>query len=106
MPFPIENYAEQLKQFCEKWKIAELALFGSALRDDFTPTSDVDMLVTRSESTPSLPWAGEYYEMERELEEIFGRKVDLVSKRGLLSSRNRLRKNEIMNSAKVIYGEA
>jgi len=70
---------ERLEVFCRRWKIAEFALFGSVLRDDFGPDSDVDVLVS------FLP--------EAELKEILGHEVDLVSRRGIESSRNYIRKH-------------
>ena len=76
-----ETNPARMGEFCQKWKIAELALFGSALRPDFGPASDVDVLVTFApDSHPSL---FDLVEMEEELKEIFAREVDLVSRRGL-----------------------
>jgi predicted nucleotidyltransferase len=91
----------RLGEFCQKWRIAELALFGSALRPDFGPGSDVDVLVTFApDSHPSL---FDLVQMEEELEEIFGRKVDLASRRGIESSRNYIRREAILRSAQVLY---
>jgi len=88
-------------EFCQKWRIAELALFGSALRPDFGPASDVDVLVTfAADAHPSL---FDLVQMEEELEEIFGRTVDLVSRRGIESSRNYIRREAILRSAQVLY---
>ena len=91
----------RMGEFCQKWKIAELALFGSALRPDFGPASDVDVLVTfEPDSHPSL---FDLVQMEEELKEIFAREVDLVSRRGLESSRNYIRRKAILGSARVLY---
>jgi hypothetical protein len=91
----------RLAEFCQKWRIAELALFGSALRQDFAPASDVDVLVTFAlDSHPSL---FDLLRMEEELAEIFARPVDLVSRRGIESSRNYIRRNAILGSAQVLY---
>jgi predicted nucleotidyltransferase len=87
-----------ISEFCRKWKIKELALFGSVLRDDFGPDSDVDVLVTFE---PDVPWSlYEWVDMIEELKAIFGREVDLVEKTGL---RNPFRRHEILTTKQVIY---
>jgi predicted nucleotidyltransferase len=92
---------EQLADFCRRWQISELALFGSVLRPDFTPTSDVDVLVTFApEAQPTL---FDLAEMQDELARIFGRPVDLLTKRGVQESPNFLRRKAILESAQVIY---
>ena len=82
--------------------MSEFALFGSVLRDDFRPDSDVDVLVSfpSYEATPS--WF-DHVDMQDELEEIFGRPVDLVSRKGVEESTNRFRKAAILGSAQVVY---
>ena len=93
---------EQIAEFCRKWNVSEFALFGSVLRDDFRPDSDVDVLVTwQPDAHISL---FDYAPMKDELEAIFGRNVDLVSKEGIQQSRNWIRKKEILGSARVVYG--
>ena len=95
---------EEIAEFCRKWNVSEFALFGSVLRDDFRPDSDVDVLVSWApESRISL---FDYPEMKEELEAIFGRKVDLVSKRGVEQSSNWIRRKSILESARVVYGSA
>jgi predicted nucleotidyltransferase len=95
---------EQIAEFCRKWNVSEFALFGSVLRDDFRPDSDVDVLLTWApESRISL---FDYGPMKDELEAMFGRKVDLVSKEGIQQSRNWIRKKEILGSARVVYGNS
>ena len=93
--------AGDLATFCQRWQVAELSLFGSVLRDDFTPTSDVDILVTY------LPAAQrglfEKMQMQEELEALLHREVDLVSTKAIAQSRNWLRRRNILNSAQVIY---
>ncbi|RXK88632.1 nucleotidyltransferase [Chlorobaculum sp. 24CR] len=92
---------ETMEQFCHRWKITELALFGSVLRDDFTPQSDVDVLVRFA------PDAGhglfDLVRMQDELSEILGRPVDLVTRNAVEHSRNELRRKLILDSAEVIY---
>ncbi len=95
-------YAERLEEFCRRWKVTELALFGSVLRDGFGPDSDIDVLISFELGAhwTLLDFVG----MQEELEDIFQRKVDLISKRGVEGSRNDIRKRAILDSAKVIYG--
>ncbi|MGA2610441.1 MAG: nucleotidyltransferase family protein [Terriglobia bacterium] len=91
----------RIGEFCKKWKVAEFAIFGSALRADFGPDSDVDVLVTfKPDSKRSL---FDLVQMEEELKGMFGRKVDLVSRQGIAASRNYLRRKAILGSAKVVY---
>ena len=91
----------RIGEFCKKWKVAEFAIFGSALRADFGPDSDVDVLVTfKRDSKRSL---FDLVQMEEELKGMFGRKVDLVSRQGIEASRNYLRRKAILDSAKVLY---
>ena len=94
---------ENLSRFCRERGIARLELFGSALRDDFRGESDVDLLATlRTDAHPTLlDWA----EMQEKLAEMFGRSVDLVSRRAIESSRNRYRKHSILTTATPIYAE-
>lgn len=79
----------------------ELALFGSVLREDFSPRSDVDVLVTFAEG--SHHGLFDLVDMQEELETILGRKVDLVSRRGVETSRNPYRRRAILDSAPVVY---
>ncbi len=95
---------EQIAEFCRKWHVTEFALFGSVLRDDFRPDSDVDVLVTFApEARISL---FDFPDMKEELETIFARKVDLISRRGVEQSRNPIRKKAILESARVVYANA
>ncbi len=95
---------EKIADFCRRWKITEVALFGSVLREDFSPKSDVDVLVSfASDARWSLL---DHVDMQDELKIIFGRNVDLISKRGIERSRNPIRRKEILESAEVIYAAA
>ncbi|NOS99378.1 MAG: nucleotidyltransferase family protein [Phycisphaerales bacterium] len=90
--------ANCVAQFCRKWRIVEFALFGSVLRDDFRPDSDVDVLVGFN---PDAPWSlWDHMDMQDELATMFGRPVDLVSKRAL---KNPFRRHEILTARQVIY---
>ena len=95
---------KKIDSFCRKWKIQQLSVFGSALRDDFDPeTSDIDLLYVFS---PDARWGWEIVDMKEEIEAMFNRRVDLVSKRAIERSRNPYRKKSILNSYKIIYDEA
>jgi predicted nucleotidyltransferase len=92
---------DRIASFCQRWKIAELSAFGSVLREDFGPESDIDLLVTFK---PDAGWT--LFDMARmrdELVRLLGREVDLVSRRGVETSRNPIRRDAILSSAEVIY---
>jgi len=92
---------EKIADFCGRWKITELAFFGSVLREDFGPESDVDVLVSFD---PDAHWSlFDKMHMQDELSEMFGREVDLVSRRAIEHSRNWLRREAILSSAEVIH---
>lgn len=100
-PKNIKLPADKLKAFCRRWKITEFALFGSVLRDDFRPDSDIDVLVTFA---PEAGWSlFDHVTMQDELKAILGRTVDLVSRRGIERSQNYIRRKAILSSAEVIY---
>jgi predicted nucleotidyltransferase len=93
---------EAIEAFCTRWRIRELAIFGSALRDDFRPDSDIDVLV---DFEPDAFWGFTHLlEMTRELEHIFGRTVDLVDRRVLERDRNYIRRNHILRHQERVYG--
>ena len=101
---PIPNISippETIAAFCQRWNIIELALFGSVLRDDFRPDSDVDVLVTYA------PGAKQTFRglmaMEDELSALFERPVDLIDRQSVLASPNYIRRKEILRTAQVIY---
>jgi len=91
----------RIAAFCQKWRVAEFALFGSILRDDFGPNSDVDVLVAFAPDAPWSYWG--YPQMEAELESIFGRRVDLVEKQAIT---NPYRRHKIVTTRKVLYRAA
>jgi uncharacterized protein len=93
--------AAAIEDFCRRWKIIELSVFGSALRSDFGPHSDVDLLVTFA---PQAHWTlFDMARMRNELSGLLSREVDLVSRRGVEASRNPIRREAILSSAEVIY---
>lgn len=96
----LELPLDKIAEFCRKWQITEFALFGSVLRDDFRPDSDVDVLVTHA---PDAHYSlFDHVHMQDELAEILGRQVDLVDRRGVERSRNYIIRKEILKSAKVL----
>lgn len=92
---------KEIAAFCRKWQIRELALFGSVLRDDFGPQSDIDVLA-RFDPAASLSLF-DLVDAELELEQIFGRPVDLLERSGVERSQNWIRRRRILNSARTIY---
>lgn len=97
--FPIER--ERLADFCRRWRIREFALFGSVLRDDFRPESDVDVMVSFE---PASHWSLlDVVRMSRELETMLGRKVDLVEREAVESSENWIRRRSILETARVVH---
>lgn len=87
-----------LDTVCRRWHVREMALFGSVLRDDFTPESDVDVLVDLFEDSPATGWA--FFHLLHELEDsVFHRKVDLI-RYGLLS---RYIRDEVMQERRIVY---
>ena len=94
----IEVPFDRIAEFCRKWRVVELSLFGSVLTDDFCPDSDVDVLVALEEDAP---WSlFEWVDMIDELKAIFGRPVDLVDKTAI---RNPFRRRHILRNYEVIY---
>ncbi len=92
---------EQIRAFCQKWQVTEFALFGSVLRDDFRPDSDIDVMVQfHPDAHPTFSTLDQ---METELTTIFERDVDLITRQGIAASRNYLRRHAILSSAQVIY---
>jgi predicted nucleotidyltransferase len=92
---------EKLPAFCERWGIRELALFGSVVRDDFGPESDVDVLVRFKED--ARPTLFDLVRAQNELAVLFGRDVDLVDRRSIERSRNRIRREAVLSEAVVIH---
>lgn len=98
VPLPMDAIAA----FCARWEVVEFALFGSILRPaDFGPQSDVDvMVVFHPKSKPSLfDLAG----MQEELGELFGRPVDVLTRRGVEGMTNPIRRKSILDTARVVH---
>ena len=90
----------EIEAFCQNYRIQKLAFFGSVLREDFKPTSDVDVLIEFEQGhTPGLS----FFAMPEELGKILGRDVDLLTYSGVQTSRNPIRRKAILDSAQVYY---
>ncbi len=94
----IEIPHDQIAEFCKRNHIRRMALFGSVIRDDFTPESDVDILV---EFAPGRAPGFAYFDMERDLSEMLGRKVDLNTP----SELSKYFRQEVLAEAEDIYVE-
>ena len=97
----VELPMDRIADFCRRWRVAKLEVFGSVLRDDFHVDSDVDFLISFS---PDAEWSLlDEVRMEEELGRFLGREVDLVSRRGIEHSKNWIRRKAILESAVPIY---
>jgi hypothetical protein len=92
---------EQIAAFCQKWQITQFELFGSVLRDDFRPDSDVDVLVTFAPGSGGTLY--DLVHMEDELKALFGREVDLVERAAIERSENYIRRRNILSSTRPVY---
>ena len=92
---------DEIAAFCVRWRVAELALFGSALRDDFGPESDIDVLVSFEPGARHTLF--DIVRMQDELSRVFGRQVDLATRAAVEGSRNYIRRKAILESAQVVY---
>jgi len=103
LPHPVAIPLPQaaIAEFCQRWRIKEFYLFGSVLRNDFRPDSDIDVMV---QFAVDAPWGLlELVRMKRELEALFERKVDFVMKESIEQSENWIRRREILGTAELIY---
>ena len=91
---------KKIGEFCQRWEIVEFSLFGSILRDDFNEQSDVDILVVFAENAEIGLF--EIAQIKIELEELYGRPVDVIEKASL---RNPYRREEILKTAQVFYAD-
>jgi hypothetical protein len=97
----IEIQMEEIREFCRRWKITEFSFFGSILRADFRPDSDVDILITFA---PDADWRfDDHLKMKEEMEGLLGHSVDLVEKHLVENSRNYIRREHILNHAEPVY---
>ena len=87
---------KEIAKFCKKWGVSEFSFFGSVLTDDFRPDSDIDVLVTFEDDAKHTLF--DLVHMQDELKQIFGREVDLLTRRGVEQSRNYIRRKSILSS--------
>jgi len=92
---------EGIVTFCKKWNIQEFSFFGSVLRDDFRSDSDIDVLVSFEDDEKKTLF--DLVHMQDELKQIFGREVDLLTRRGVEQSRNYIRRRAILSSLEAVY---
>jgi len=101
MPLPIDVPMEKIEAFCRKWKVQRMWLFGSVLRDNFGPESDVDVLV---EFAPDARWnLLDLVGAEQEMSAIMGRPVDLIERQCVEQSANWIRRRHILDNARILY---
>ena len=93
--------SDRIASFCRRWEVSELALFGSVVREDFGPESDVDVLVSFNRGARHTLF--DIVRMQDELVRLFGRDVDLVTRAAVEGSRNHIRKRAILESVQVVY---
>lgn len=103
LPLKLKFDQRKVEELCLSRGISRLELFGSALREDFRETSDIDLLATvRSDAELTLlDWA----DLQQKLSQIFGRAVDLVSRRAIERSKNLFRRDSILSTALLLYVE-
>ena len=97
----IEIPSDAIAELCNRWQVLELALFGSALRDDFGPESDVDVLVRFDPGARHTLL--DIVQMQDELSATLGRKADLIERTAVEQSPNYIRRRSILQSAETIY---
>jgi predicted nucleotidyltransferase len=90
----------QIADFCRRFDIVELAVFGSAARNEMRPDSDVDVMVQYAPGTDLGPWMGKFTDAQEDLKEMFGRDVDLIEKGPI---KNPFKRHTIMRDLTVIY---
>lgn len=97
----IEIPRDKIAEFCKKWMIREFAFFGSVLRDDFRPDSDIDVVVDFEPDSHRTLF--DLISMIDELKGILGRNVDLMTRSAVEQSRNYIRRKEILSTLKVVH---
>ncbi|MHC4518204.1 MAG: nucleotidyltransferase family protein [Planctomycetota bacterium] len=95
----VDEKTEQIAVLCRKYAVKELSLFGSALRDDFGPHSDIDLAVVFSRNGVEGSF-DQYFDFKTELEQLLGRPVDLVC---TASVRNKVLRHELDSTKRLIY---
>jgi hypothetical protein len=99
LPLPVDM--NRISEFCRTWGVSELEVFGSILRADFRPDSDVDFLVTLEPDSPALGLS--FFEMKDDLKALVGRDVDVLTRKSIERSHNWIRRQAILSNARSIY---
>ena len=104
----IELPMAEIERCCQKWKLTELALFGSVLRDDFrADSSDIDVMIQFHPDAYAAFKGFDYFgaldQMEEELKLLFARDVDVIVRSNIEKSPNYLRRHEILSTAQIVY---
>jgi len=100
IPLPLDAIAE----ICRRHGVERLEVFGSVLRDDFGPESDVDFLVV-FRNNDAGPWLGQYEEFQDDLEKLLSRPVDVLGRKSVEESPNYIRRKQILSTAREVYAE-
>jgi len=100
----VDDSLQSIVELCREYGVQELAVFGSALRDDFGPDSDVDFLVTFKNDDYG-PFLSKLMDFEEAMSALLGRPVDLATRRSVEQSDNYIRRNHILSSLRTIYVE-
>jgi len=93
---------DRIAALCEKYQVEELTVFGSVLREEFGPESHVDFLVVFKDNDAG-PWMSRVFGLENDLSALLGRKIDVVTKRGVEQSRYAGTREAILDTAQVVY---
>ena len=89
-----------VRDWCRRWQVAEFALFGSALSGPFDDARDIDVLVS---FLPEASWSlFDHVQMREELATVFGKPVDLLTRRAVEASRNEYRRRAILDTARIL----
>jgi len=100
-PMDLGIEADRIADFCRRWKISKLAVFGSIVQGELRSDSDIDLLVTFDSDADWTMF--DHFTIEDELSHLFGREVDLISKRAVEENPNPITRREILDSARQIY---
>jgi uncharacterized protein len=98
----IRSRKKQIDEFCKEWNISELQVFGSVTTRKFRPDSDIDIIVDFPKGSHHT--LIQLAQMEAELEQIFSRRIDLMTRQAVEQSRNYIRKKSILSSMEKVYG--
>ncbi|MFA5378782.1 MAG: nucleotidyltransferase family protein [Dehalococcoidia bacterium] len=97
----IRNRKKEIEKFCQAWNVQEFQVFGSVTTNNFRPDSDIDIIVDFKPG--SVHTLIDLAKMEEELERIFNRRIDLITRRAIEQSRNPIRKKAILSTMEQVY---